>query len=77
MAKYVTILLQMLYEWIHAKQCSKSPYNAIPKSPLPPGKQSQQTHAGVFISGFCSVRIVSSVLHSNTDVEETAYAHAI
>ena len=43
----------------------------------PHQRRSQQTDAGVFISAFCSVRIVSSVLHSNIDVEETAYSRPI
>ena len=47
-------------------------------NPLSPQQSwSLRTHAGVFISGLCSVRIVSSTLHSNMDVEETAYSHPI
>ena len=70
----MTILLQKLYEWIQAERCAKSQFNSVPKSPLPPKRPSQQTYAEVFISGFGSVRIGSSALHSNMDVEETAYS---
>ena len=47
-------------------------------NPLSPQQsRSLRTHAGVFISGFCTVRIVSRALHSNMDVEETAYSHPV
>ena len=47
-------------------------------NPRSPQKgEATKTHAEVFISGFCSVRIVSSALHSNMDVDETAYSHPI
>ena len=71
------VLLQMLYEWIHAEQCAKSPFNSVSKSPLPSTKRSLQTHAEVFISEFCPVRIISCALNSNMDINETAYSHRI
>ena len=37
----------MLYEWIHAEQCSKSPYNAVPKSPLPHESEATNSCRGV------------------------------
>ena len=71
------VLLQMLDEWIHAEQYAKCPFNSVPNPRSPHQRRSRQTHAGVLISGFCSVRIVSCALNSNMDVEETAYSHTI
>ena len=45
----MTILLQMLYEWIHAERCAKCPFNSVPKSSLP-SKTRSSAHSPSFPS---------------------------